>query len=110
ALLHLEVPVTEIQRQTEALRDEIFTPFFHGGYKTFAQLRDGEQQLKLKWIVVGEGSLLSGMTVEDITTHDTTVVGILRHGQLRAEPQPDLRLLPGDMVVLLASHDAYETL
>lgn len=116
-LLALHIPVTEIQRQTEALRQEYFTSRMSQSkpYQTLSQFRSAEQQFDLEWVTVGEGSALIDRTIGEAEIRKKTgvsVVGVLREDQLEPNPGPQFRFQEKDLVAVIGSseaRDAFQT-
>ncbi|MGI6655391.1 MAG: cation:proton antiporter [Desulfobulbus sp.] len=110
-LLHLDIPVTEIHRQTEHLRQEYFTtgPTGDHSYQTLSQFRTAEQQFDLEWVRVTEASILAGRTIGEAEIRKKTgasLVGVLRDGQLHSNPGAQFRLAAGDLVAIIGSSEA----
>ncbi|ADW17864.1 Kef-type potassium/proton antiporter, CPA2 family [Desulfobulbus propionicus DSM 2032] len=110
-LLALHIPVTEIQRQTEALRQEYFTSRMSQSkpYQTLSQFRSAEQQFDLEWVTVGEGSALIDRTIGEAEIRKKTgvsVVGVLREDQLEPNPGPQFRFQEKDLVAVIGSSEA----
>jgi len=111
SLLHFPIPVTEIQRQTESLRQELFGPFFDDGhgYKTLTQLRTAEQQFDLQWVLVIEGSLLVTRSIggaEIRKKTGTSVVGIIRGEKLVTNPDAEFLFQANDLVAIIGTDKA----
>jgi CPA2 family monovalent cation:H+ antiporter-2 len=118
ALLHLQVPVPEIQRQTEAVRGEVLLPFVSHkpAYKTLGQLRLAESQFDLDWVMLPSYSRLVDHSVKDLeirTRTGASVVGIIRDDDLIANPGPQFRFQASDLVAVIgtdAACDAFREL
>jgi len=111
ALLHLRVPVPEIQRHTELLRRDLFAPFFNadGVYKTLTQLRTAEQQFDLQWVLLLEDSPLVARSIGETEIRKTTgtsIVGVIRSGKLVANPDAHFRFQPNDLVAIIGTDQA----
>ena len=111
ALLHLRVPAPEIQRQTEALRKQLFAPFFNakGSYRTLSQLRSAEQHFDLEWTVLPADSPLVGRSIGEAHVRKTTgasVVAVIRKGQLHANPDAQFRFESSDHVAIMGTDEA----
>lgn len=111
SLLHFPVPVTEIQRQTESLRAELFEPFFEDGhgYTTLTQLRAAEQQFDLQWAFIGEESRLVGRSISEAEIRKrtgTSVVGVIRDSRLEANPGAQYRFRARDLVAIIGTDEA----
>ena len=110
-LLALHVPVTEIQRQTEALRQEYFTSRVSQSkrYRTLSQFRSAEQQFDLEWVTVASDSNLFDRSIGEVGIRKKTgvsVVGVLRDDQLEPNPGPQFRFQDKDLVAIIGSSEA----
>jgi CPA2 family monovalent cation:H+ antiporter-2 len=106
ALLHLNVPATEIQRYTDAVRHELYAPLYerHGEYKTLAELQQARWLLQMTWVALQANSVLVGRTIQEMGIRNITgvsVVGILRDGKLHANPGNQERFAAGDFVAVM---------
>jgi len=111
ALLHLRVPATEIQRQTEALRTELLAPVLNerSGYRTLAQLRAAEHHFDLQWVLLPADSPLAGRSIGEAGVRRASgaaVVGIIRAGSLTANPDADFRFEALDQVAIIGTEEA----
>ena len=115
-LLGLRIPATEVQRQTESLRQEYFTAGMSRSkpYRTLSQIRSAEHQFDLQWLNIGDGSPLVDQTIGGAEIRKTTgvsVVGVLRDDQLEPNPGPDFRFRARDLVAVIgsaAARDAFK--
>jgi len=110
-LLALHVPVTEIQRQTEALRQEYFTSRVSQTkrYQILSQFRSAEQQFDLEWVTVAPGNSLLDRSIGEAEVRKKTgvsVVGVLRDDQLEPNPGPHFRFQNKDLVAIIGSSEA----
>ena len=110
-LLTLNVPVTEIQRQTEMLRREYFISSMSRSkpYQTLSQFRSAEQQFDLEWVCLSRQCRLNNLTIGDSEIRKKTgvsVVGILREDQLEPNPGPQFCLREKDLVAIIGSAEA----
>ncbi|UCF78910.1 MAG: cation:proton antiporter [Candidatus Eiseniibacteriota bacterium] len=111
ALVHLRIPAPEIQRYTESLRQELFTPLFDpaGGYKTLSQLRSAERQFDLQWVLLPSDSALAGSSIREFEIRKTTgasVVGVIREDKLEPNPDADFRFRAQDLVAIIGTDQA----
>lgn len=111
ALLHLRVPAPEIQRHSEALRHELFAPFFEasGAYQTLRELRAAEHHFDLQWVLLDATSKLVARSLAETEVRQATgaaVVGILRLGKLTANPAADFRFEAQDLVAIIGTEEA----
>ncbi len=110
-LLSLHIPVTEIQRHTEALRQDFFTSKLSQGkpYQTLAQFRSAEQQFDLQWVALTPGSRLINQSIGEAGIRKKTgvsVVGVLRDDHLEPNPGPEFRFQENDIAAIIGSVEA----
>lgn len=108
SLLHLKVLPTEIQRHTETIRQELYAALLNSneGYRVLSQLRGAEQQFDLQWIRLSQESPMANRSIRDSEIRKTTgasVVGIIRDGQLKPNPDADFILMPEDLVAIIGN-------
>jgi CPA2 family monovalent cation:H+ antiporter-2 len=113
-LLHLDIPATEIQRFTSAVRDELYAPLYemHSDYKVLTQLRGAARLLDLAWVTVPEGSPLAGQSLRELDIRRTmgvSVVGVLREGKLNANPPGSFRFTAGDAAAVIGDNERIAT-
>ena len=107
-LLHLRIPVPEIQQQTENLRKHLFASTTTNGeeYKTLGQMRSAEQQFDLQWVELDANNPLTDKSIAEVEIRKNTgisVVGIIREGKLTTNPEPSFRFCEGDLVAIIGS-------
>ncbi len=115
-LLGLRIPATEIQRQTESLRQEYFSAGMSQSkpYRTLSQFRSAEHQFDLQWVSIADDSPLLNQTIGEAEIRKSTgvsVVGVLRNDQLEPNPGPDYRFRAKDLVAVIgsgAARDAFK--
>lgn len=108
ALLHFEVPLIDVQRETEALRHEV-TGCQSEAPRLLSQLRAAENQFELAWVTLPPESALLGRSLAELDLRRRTgaaVVGVLREDGLLTNPGADLRFSEGDLVALIGAADA----
>jgi monovalent cation:H+ antiporter-2, CPA2 family len=108
ALLRLRVPATEIQRHTEAVRQELYAQLFNGNndYRVLSQLRVAEQQFDLQWVRLVPESPIAHQSIGDSELRKKTgasVVGIVREGQLKPNPDANFVLMPNDLIAIIGN-------
>ena len=111
SLLHFAIPATEIQRQAESLRLELFEPFFGDAreYKTLMQLGAAEQQFDLQWVLIIDGCPLVSQSLGEAEIRKqtgTTVVGVIRDGTLITNPEAGFRFQANDQVAIIGTDEA----
>ena len=111
ALLHLRIPVPEIEQQTEAVRRQLLAPHLaiSEEYRTLGQMRAAEQHFDLQWVQLAAGNRLLGRSIGEAEIRKTTgasVVGIIRAEQLLPNPDVNFRFQIGDLVAIIGSASA----
>lgn len=118
ALLHLNIPATEIQRFTDSIRRELYAPLYqaHSEYQTIAQLQNVSQLLELSWIKLTTDSPLIGRTIQELKIRSNTgvsVVGVMRDGELHPNPDAIYQFAIEDLVAVMGNSEqlaAFQTL
>jgi CPA2 family monovalent cation:H+ antiporter-2 len=113
ALLRLQVPPTEVHRNTDTLRQEIYTHLSDQdeNYRVLSQLRNAEQQFDLQWIRLDQESLIAYRSIGESEIRKGTgvsVVGVVRKKQLMPNPDADFVLLPGDLIAIIGNERSRE--
>jgi CPA2 family monovalent cation:H+ antiporter-2 len=114
SLLHLRVPPTEVQRHTDTMRQERYAALFSNSanYRLLSQLRGAEQQFDLQWIRLTQESPMAHQTIGKNEIRKTTgasVVGVVRQGELRPNPDADFVLEPEDLVAIIGNDRSRDT-
>lgn len=110
ALLHLDIPATEIQRFTDAVRQELYAPIYdvHEAYRTVAELQEAQRLLEVSWVRIPPDSPLAGVTIGEADIRNRTgasIVALLRASELMPNPEARQRLAAGDLIAVLANPD-----
>ena len=108
SLIHLGVSPTEVQRHTDKIRQEHYAVLLNSndGYRVLSQLRGAEQQFDLQWIRLSKESPMANRSIGESEIRKTTgasVVGVVRDGQLKPNPDADFVLLPEDLIAIIGS-------
>jgi len=106
ALVHLSIPVAEINRYTDAVRHELYAPMYtiHDDYQLLHQLRSFADLLEFNWSQLPPISPLIGKTLAELRIRNQTgvvVVAIVHRGHLHTSPAPDYRFAEGDFVAVM---------
>ena len=118
ALLHFDIPPTEIQKFTDSIRQQLYAPLYdeHNSYETVAQLQNATRLLAVNWVELPVGSSLIGQTLETAairTRTGSSVVGVLHEGALVVNPERTYRFAAGNLVAVMGNAeqlDAFNTL
>ncbi len=110
-LLHLRIPIPEIQNYTEEARQQMLSKagVTDNRHMTLDQMRRADQHFDLQWIELESGNLLAGMSIAESEIRKVTgvsVVGIIRDGKLETNPSPLFRFYAGDMAAIIGSAEA----
>ncbi|PKN24619.1 MAG: portal protein, partial [Deltaproteobacteria bacterium HGW-Deltaproteobacteria-21] len=113
ALMHLRIPLLQIQHYTESLRQELFAPIFnsHNDYKFLTQLRIAERQFDLQWIMIEQGSPLISRSIGEAQIRKrsgASVVGVIRNEKLEPNPDAGFRFQLNDLVAIIGTDEARE--
>jgi len=114
ALLHLDIPTTDIQRFTDTIRRELYAPLYdtRHDYETIAQLKNVSQLLELNWVKLTENTPLTGHTIHELKIRSETgvsVVGVMRDGTLHSNPTADYQFSVGDLVGIIGNFEQLTT-
>ncbi|MCI0398598.1 MAG: cation:proton antiporter [Chloroflexi bacterium] len=106
ALLHLNVPPTDIQRFVDAVRRELYGPLYeaHGDYALVAQLPQAQRLMEMNWVTIPATSPLASRTIQEMQIRRRTgasIVAVLRDGALLPNPEASYRLDADDVVAVL---------
>lgn len=107
ALLHLEIPASEIYHFTDEVRHELYAPLREAdpSYGTIDKLRHAAAHLmELSWIDLPGENAVVGKSIKDLQVRQQTgasVVGILRDGAMIANPGAESQLQTGDVIAVL---------
>jgi monovalent cation:H+ antiporter-2, CPA2 family len=107
ALLHLNLSPAEIQRYTDSVRREFYSPFYDkdADYRTTDLLRNAARMLDLTWVELSADSPLAGKELGEADIRrrtGVTVVGIIRQAQLQINPPAEFTLQPEDLVGVMS--------
>ena len=91
ALLHLDVSAPDIQRFTDAVRQELYAPLYdaHEDYPLIAQLQQAQRLLQLDWVRLPAESPLAGCTIGETRIRSLTgasIVAVLRDSRRKGYP------------------------
>jgi CPA2 family monovalent cation:H+ antiporter-2 len=105
ALLALDVPATDIQHYTDAVRAELYAPLYQTtSSQTLSHLRRATHLMDLTWISVAAASCLVGQTIQERhirSTTGATVVAVIHAGTVVLNPEATYRFAAGDLVGVL---------
>ncbi|MFO7631188.1 MAG: cation:proton antiporter [Caldilinea sp.] len=113
ALLHLDLPASEVHRFTDDVRRNLYAPIYqmHDRYGEVRALEQAQRLLEFTWVTLPEQSLLANCSLGDAQVRNqtgVTIVAILRGNTMIAPPSADEILHAGDVLALMGSHAALE--
>lgn len=105
SLLHMDYGVTEVHRVSTQLRQEMYAPLFgdDSDYQKLVQLGAAGQLFDFVWVEVAAGCSLDGHSIADLALRSrtgATVVGIMRNGQMMANPSPGTAIEACDLLAI----------
>ena len=117
-LLRLDMPAGEVIRLTNDLRGELHMPgrAEAENRKMLADFFRMSEQLELCWVTIGEDGPFVDKTIRSLSIRRLTgasVVGVMRNGILRSNPDADFLFRAEDMVAVIGSAQecaAFQTL
>ena len=114
-LIHLDISSTEIQRFTDAVRDELYAPLYdlHDDYQLLTRLRGAARLLELAWISIPADSPLAGHSLAELDIRRQTgasVVGVLRQGALHTNPSATFSRAADDAAAVIGDADQIDSL
>lgn len=111
SLHYLDVPLTEIQHQTEKVRQELYADLStqQDDYKVLSQLRGAERQFDLQWVKLPKESPLANRSIGESNVRKLTgasIVGVVRNEGLLSNPDANHVLLHEDLVAIIGNDEA----
>ncbi|MBF0136061.1 MAG: cation:proton antiporter [Magnetococcus sp. DMHC-1] len=108
ALLHQHIPLTTIQKYSDTIRQDTYGPLWNGALdlQTLQQMQTAQPQFDLEWVPVSGTSFLIDRSLREGRIREQTgasVVGVLRLGELIANPDPDFQFKPNDLVAVIGT-------
>ena len=114
ALLHLNIPPTEIQEFTDGIRRELYSPIYQNkkDYETLTSLKNAMHLLELKWIKLIDGNKMIDKTITELqirTVTGVSVVGLMRNDKFNHNPSADLTFEINDIVAVMGDVEQIKT-
>lgn len=109
ALLHLDLPATEIQQFVDSIRRELYAPLYeqHGDYETLTRLQTAQQLVPVHWLQLPPQSPLVDHTIGEARIRSRTgasIVAILRNDEVIPNPTPTQSLRSGDFMAVVGDY------
>ncbi len=113
ALLHLNVPASEIIKYEDAVRRDLYEPLYriNEEYKEMTDLKKATNLLDLNWFDLKSESPLIGKSIRKMDIRKKTgvsVVGIINDSKINTNPDSSYRFRAGDTLAVMGSHDQLE--
>jgi CPA2 family monovalent cation:H+ antiporter-2 len=110
-LAHYSIAPADVQRFSDAVRDELYQSLGEAEMSrrlraVLSGIRRADEKLEIEWATVPEHASVVGSTIGSIAIRSRTggsVVATLRGGEVIANPGPDYKLQPGDMLAVLGT-------
>lgn len=111
ALLHLDIPAPDVQRYTDAVRQDLYAPIYqmHAEYDAVHALEHARRLLEFSWITLAADSPLAGRTLGEAQIRSqtgATIVAIMRPEGLVINPDVTEAMRAGDVLAVLGNHTA----
>ncbi|MEZ4629138.1 MAG: cation:proton antiporter [Deinococcales bacterium] len=112
ALLHLNIPATDIHSFTDRIRHELYAPLYQNfeDYQILRELSSSRPFLALNWVTLTENSPFLGHTIAELQIRNRTgssVVAIMRDAKLKINPPVDEAFVLGDRVGVIGDQEQY---
>ncbi len=106
ALIHLNVPLHQINDFTDVVHKELYAPLYNSDehYQIIARLRSASRNLELRWVTIPDDSPLIGKSISRLRIRNRTgvsVVAIIRGEQFHPNPPPEFIFQPGDLAGII---------
>lgn len=117
-LLHYQIPLSDIQRFSDAVRDEMYAPICKldtGGQsiQMLNALRRASEALEIDWLVIPEQSSVHGQTIQSLDVRRRTgasIVAVIRDGKIISNPGPDHTFGIGERIAILGTQEQRQSL
>jgi CPA2 family monovalent cation:H+ antiporter-2 len=108
ALLRLQIPVTQIQKFSDAVRRDQYMNVYDSSEsrKNIEILKNSRDLFELEWQELHEDSPMIGLSLRELDIRQKTgasVVGVLRQGEFHANPSADFCFQAHDILALINS-------
>jgi CPA2 family monovalent cation:H+ antiporter-2 len=108
ALLHIDVPVHQIQEYTDAIRRELYQPIMESedDLHEIWQLKNAREFLELSWEKLEDDNPMVGHNLRQLDLRSkagVSVVGVIRNGTFVPNPDADCTFASGDYVAAIGN-------
>ena len=103
ALLHLNIPLKQINDFTDVVHKELYAPLYSSEeyYRIISQLKTASRSMDLNWEGIPADSPLVGKSIRELNIRNATgvsIVAIIRDEDFIPNPEPDFVFLQTDIV------------
>lgn len=111
ALLHLNIPASEIIKYEDAVRHDLYEPLYriNKEYKEMADLKKAVNLLDLNWIDLNTKSPMIGKSIKQLDIRKRTgisIVGIVSSGNnINSNPDSSYRFKIGDRLAVMGNQE-----
>ncbi len=111
ALLHLNIPASEIIKYEDAVRHDLYEPLYriNKEYKEMADLKKAVNLLDLNWIDLNTKSPMIGKSIKQLDIRKRTgisIVGIVSsNNNINSNPDSSYRFKNGDRLAVMGSQE-----
>ena len=111
ALLHLNIPASEIIKYEDAVRHDLYEPLYriNKEYKEMADLKKAVNLLDLNWIDLNTKSPMIGKSIKQLDIRKRTgisIVGIVSSGNnINSNPDSSYRFKVGDRLAVMGNQE-----
>lgn len=110
SLINLDMPAMEVQRHIENVRQELYSVLCdeNNECRELSQLRNAERQFDLQWVTLAADSPLVNRSIGESNVRMITgasIVGVVRNGELRTNPDANYNLMAGDYIAIIGGDE-----
>ncbi len=111
ALLHLNIPASEIIKYEDAVRHDLYEPLYriNKEYKEMADLKKAVNLLDLNWIDLNTKSPINGKSIKQLDIRKRTgisIVGIVNsNNNINSNPDSSYRFKKGDRLAVMGNQE-----
>ncbi|HEX9636277.1 MAG TPA: cation:proton antiporter, partial [Acidobacteriota bacterium] len=110
-LAHYAIAPAEIQRFSDAVRDDLYGPLggedlARSARKLLAEMRLAKEAIEFDWATIATGSPAAGATIGALGVRHRSggsIVAVIRSAELHPNPGADFRLAAGDRLAILGT-------
>ncbi|MDP2107173.1 MAG: NAD-binding protein, partial [Desulfobulbaceae bacterium] len=108
ALLHLEIPVSIIQKYTDAVRQHLYAPIYksNNNHQLLTKFDNIKNMLEISWVTLLADSPLISKSIKEAAIRTKTgvsIVGIIHEKVFYSNPKVDYCFQEGDLVAIVGN-------